>query len=82
MAVSLRMTNTGQPAEEAPFVPGWPHVWGKHAADPADDAQVNGGQPVVPGSGTHVPGAGQGERRQSMVARSGGDKSLESKDRQ
>ena len=45
--------------------------------DQADGPRVASRQGMVLGSGTGIPGAGQGERGQGMVSRSGGDEGME-----
>ena len=59
-----------------------PQVWGTCGGDQTDGPRVAGGQGMVPGSGTSVPGAGQGEVRHGMVSRAGADERLEGQDGQ
>ena len=79
VAVTLRMTDTGTPEEDAPIVPVG-HKCGESARKIR--LTVHSRQGMVPGSGAGVPGAGQGEGGQGLVSRGGGDKRLEGEDRQ
>ena len=59
-----------------------PQVWRECEEDQADGPRVASRQGMVLGSGTGIPGAGQGERGQGMVSRSGGDEGIEGQDGQ
>ena len=59
-----------------------PQVWGECEEDQTDGPRVASGQGMVLGSGTGIPGAGQGEGGQGMVSQSGGNEEMEGQDGQ
>ena len=63
-------------------MPVGPQVWRECEEDQGDGPRVASGQGMVLGSGTGIPGAGQGEGGQGMVSRGGGDEGMEGPDGQ